>query len=91
MLKRNKKKLWFLCAGASGGRLPKDRVKGLLISAGSDCKNARSIQDTESIIKVAKPKHLMIDSGGFQIYSAEGKGIPMTFDPKKPLKVSKKP
>ncbi len=90
MKKKNKRKLWFLCAGTSDGRLPKDRVNGLLISAGSDCKNARSIQNAKAMIKVVKPKHLKIDSGGFQIFSSEQKGVPMTFDPRKPLIVSKK-
>lgn len=84
------KKLWFLCAGASDGRLPKTKVEGLLISAGYDCKNAGIIQRTNEMIQKAKAKHVILDSGGFQIFSAEGKGIPMTFDPRKPLLISKK-
>jgi tRNA-guanine family transglycosylase len=90
MKKKRKRKLWFLCAGASDGRLPKAKVEGLLISTGYDCKTATMIQKTKEMIKKAKPKHVKLDSGGFQIHSAEKKGIAMTFDPKMPLTITKK-
>lgn len=77
-------------AGASDGRLPNANVEGLLFSTGYDCKNQGMIKKTNKMIKVAKPKHVKLDSGGFQILSAEKKGIAMTFDPKMPLTITKK-
>ena len=90
MKQKKKSKLHFLCAGTSSGRLPKAEIEGLLISTASDCKNPKSIQRTKDMIGAAKPKHLMIDSGGFQIFMAEKQEVPMTFDPEQPLKVTKK-
>ena len=90
MGKMKKGKLNFLCAGISPGRLPKGDVEGLLISTASDCKNSKSIQRSKDMIGAAKPKHLMIDSGGFQIFLAEKREVPMTFDPELPLTVTKK-
>lgn len=70
-----KNKLWFLCAGVSDGRLPKCTIDGSLISTASDCKNSKSIQKTKEMLMIAKPKHLMLDSGGFQILNAEKNGV----------------
>jgi len=85
-----RKDLWFLCAGASDGRLPKARVTGLLISAGYDCRTPRAVQRTKAMIKEARLKHLMVDSGGFQILCAEKRGISMTFNPEQPLRITRK-
>ncbi|MFZ4440995.1 MAG: hypothetical protein ACOYOS_21495 [Syntrophales bacterium] len=71
MRKKGKRKLWFLCAGVSDGRLPNTEVDGLLISTASDCKNPKSILKTKEMLRIAKPKYLKLDSGGFQILSAE--------------------
>jgi tRNA-guanine family transglycosylase len=90
MRKRKKSNLHFLCAGISNGRLPETGVEGLLISTGSNCITPRRIQETKDMIITAKPKHTMIDSGGYQIFLFEKKGIPMTFDSSIPLTVKKK-
>ena len=82
--------LRFMCAGANAGRLPEVEVEGLLISTGFDVKNEWFIQKTKEMINRGKPKHLMLDSGGYQIHCAEKKGIPMSFDPDMPLKVTGK-
>ena len=75
MKQKKKNKLHFLCAGTSSGRLPKAEIEGLLISTASDCKNPKSIQRTKDMIGAAKPKHLMIDSGGFQLLEASATSI----------------
>ena len=90
MKNKKKKSLWYLCAGISNGRSPKAEVEGLLISAASDCKNPRSIQQTKEMMSHVSPKHRMTDSGGFQILTADKKGITMTFDPERPLSITKK-
>ena len=51
MKNKKKRKLWFLCAGASDGRLPKTKVEGLLVSAASDCKSPGMIQKTKEMIE----------------------------------------
>ena len=65
-------------------------MEGLLISTGSDCITPKKIQETKEMLKIAKPKHLMNDSGGYQIYLAEKNGKAMTFDPERPLMITKK-
>lgn len=85
-----KNNLRFLCAGVSSGRLPNTPVEGLLISTGSDCITPKRIQEAKEMIKIAKPKHLMNDSGGYQIYLAEKNAKAMTFDPERPLSITKK-
>ncbi|MFA5181444.1 MAG: hypothetical protein WC405_09015 [Syntrophales bacterium] len=88
--KNKKRKLMFLCAGAGNNKLPEVDVEGLLISVGFDMKSERLIQMTREMIGKAKPKYVMVDSGGYQIYLAEKKGIAMSFDPKLPLTVTNK-
>jgi tRNA-guanine family transglycosylase len=90
MKKKRKRNLWFLCAGASDGRLPRAKVEALLISAGYDCKTPGAIQKSKEMIKVARVKYLKVDSGGFQIHSAEKRGASMTFDPEQPLRITRK-
>lgn len=87
---RIKNNLHFLCAGVSSGRLPNTPVEGLLISTGSDCVTPKKIQETKEMLRIAKPKHLMNDSGGYQIYLAEKNGKAMTFNPERPLMITKK-
>lgn len=89
-MSRKKGRLHFLCAGISSGRLPNTRVEGLLISTASDCTTSRKIEGTKKMISIAKPRHLMIDSGGYQIYLAEKNGKAMTFDPDLPLTITKR-
>lgn len=87
---RKKNNLHFLCADVSSGRLPNTQVEGLLISTGSDCTTPKKIQDAKRMIEIAKPKHLMNDSGGYQIYLAEKNNKAMTFDPERPLMITTK-
>ena len=67
---KKKRNLWFLCAGADNNRLAEVDVEGLLISTGFNMKNENLIQMTKQMIRKAKPKRLMIDSGGYQIFLA---------------------
>jgi hypothetical protein len=91
MKKKKTDKQHFICAGVSAGRLPKtDDIDGLLFSTASDCKNPGAVQKTKETIGVAKPKYKLNDSGGFQIHLREKKGGVMTFDPERPLKITKK-
>lgn len=90
MCSKKQKKLRFLCAGAGDGQLKSTTMKGVLFSTMNEGRNELKISATNELIKVLRPKHVMIDSGGYQIYSAEQKKIPMTFDPKSPLKNSRR-
>jgi hypothetical protein len=73
-MKYNKKNnMHYLCAGISSGRSPNAEVEGLLISTASDCKNPGAIQKTKEMIANNRPKHLLNDSGGYQIHLAEKK------------------
>jgi tRNA-guanine family transglycosylase len=86
MKNKKKRKLRFLCAGAGDGRLPDAKVEGLLFSTVNEGRTPASITKTAKTIAAAKPEHVMIDSGGFQILSREKKKAHMTFDPEAPLK-----
>jgi len=89
MQNNRKRKLVYLCAGISNGRAP-DSVEGLLISTACDCKTPGTIQNAKTLIQNKTPKDITLDSGGYQLHIAERKGIPPTFNPDEPLKVTEK-
>jgi tRNA-guanine family transglycosylase len=74
------------CAGASVAQsLPSKNLDGLLINVPNAGKNQTSMSNTKKLIEVANPKYLMLDSGGFSLYEAEGSGKTIIFDENQPI------
>ena len=59
------------CAGASKSNLPGEGVNALLINIFSYCKTPRAIETTIKLIKDSQAKHVMQDSGGYQLKLTE--------------------
>ena len=55
------------CAGAEYHVLPARRVNAILINVPDDACSDSAIKATWRMLKSARPQHIMLDSGGFQL------------------------
>jgi len=79
-------KLINFCAGADLKTLPAKQINALLVNVPDHGANERKIEKAKKMFQTVQPKHLMLDSGGFQLLKAEEKSKIITFDPKLPVK-----
>ena len=68
------------CAGASKSNLPGEGVRALLINIFSYCKTQKAIEKTNELITYSQAKHVMQDSGGYQLKLAEQKNKEILMD-----------
>jgi len=79
----------IFCAGASMENLPARRVKNLFFNVFDNARNEKAISATRRMVAYATPDFTMLDSSGYQIFTAEAKGKSLTFDPRLPLIMTK--
>lgn len=74
------------CAGVNNlVVLPANKLEGLLVNVPNVGKNETTLKNLNKLLQATNPDYLMLDSGGFQILEAEGKGILSTFNGDRPL------
>jgi tRNA-guanine family transglycosylase len=71
--------LIYYCAGADSNCLPAANVPAILLNTLDHGANDKKIERANQMCRIAKPKHVILDSSGFQILKAEEKGKKMTF------------
>lgn len=74
-----------LCAGANMDVLPSKHVDALLFNVPDNGSSPRVIEYALKMMKSARVKFSMLDSGGFQILQAEDNSKKITFDDSKPV------
>jgi hypothetical protein len=80
-------KLVIFCAGlgADPRILPAKKVSNILVNPFDNGMNEKAIRDTLAVFDYAGTECRFLDSGGYQIYKAEGEKKSMSFDPNLPL------
>jgi queuine/archaeosine tRNA-ribosyltransferase len=73
------------CAGTNMNVLPAKQVDAMLINVPDNGSSERVIEYTLKMMKSAKVKFSMLDSGGFQLLKAEINSKKITFDDSKPV------
>ena len=75
----------IFCAGADAGILPAKKVTSILVNPFDNGINKKAISETLAMFAYGGIENRFLDSGGYQIYKAEGEKKAMTFDPNSPL------
>ena len=78
-------RLVIFCAGADAGILPAKKVTSILVNPFDNGINKKAISETLAMFAYGGTENRFLDSGGYQIYKAEGEKKAMTFDPNSPL------
>lgn len=76
-------------AGVNISILPAQSIRHLLFNVGDNAKEIRTVEETNRLIKFAKPEITMLDSSGFQLLQAQLRGKRITSDPGLPLIMTK--
>ena len=77
--------LIYFCAGTSVDVLPGKHVDALLLNVPNNAENEKRIKASRNLIQVAQPRTVMLDSGGFQLYTAEDDGLQIIYDESAPI------
>lgn len=72
------------CAGTNLDVLPGGYVDALLVNVLNDGGNVKQVKATLRLIRQSQASHVLLDSGGFQLYKAEEKGLHITSNPDLP-------
>jgi len=80
--------LYNFAAGISLEVLPSKYVDNILLNVPQNAINESAISQAKKLIRLARAKKTILDSGGFQIYVAEDEGKKISFDNSKPLENS---
>jgi tRNA-guanine family transglycosylase len=70
--------------------MPASRVDALLVNVPEVRKSKSGLENTKSMIGRAHARYAMLDSGGFQILTAQEKGKRLTHDASRPLVLNKR-
>lgn len=73
------------CAGATRDVLPAHRVPALLLSVPEYASTAAQIKTSRELLNAAGARERILDSGGYSLWKAEGKGIYPTHDESRPV------
>jgi hypothetical protein len=73
------------CAGTSVEVLPGKHIDALLLNVPNNAEDDRKIRASRNLIKVAQPKTVMLDSGGFQLLNAQDGGLQIIYDESAPI------
>jgi queuine/archaeosine tRNA-ribosyltransferase len=73
------------CAGTNREILPGKQVNALLLNVPQDGGSESAIKTSKVLIRVAKPKYFMLDSGGYQLLKAELENRRITYDRTRPI------
>jgi queuine/archaeosine tRNA-ribosyltransferase len=77
--------LVIFCAGLNMSTAPATRINAILVNAPELLGSSGAANRTKKLIATRQPRHVLLDSGGFQIHMAELEGRPMTFDERQPF------
>jgi queuine/archaeosine tRNA-ribosyltransferase len=77
--------LVIFCAGLNMCTAPARQINAILVNAPEVIKNSGAANRKKELIAAKQPRHVLLDSGGFQIHLAEQKGRPMTFEERLPF------
>jgi queuine/archaeosine tRNA-ribosyltransferase len=72
--------LIYYCAGADSKCLPAANVPAMLLNTLDHGANDKKIERANQMCRIATPKHVILDSSGFQILKGEEKKKKMTFN-----------
>lgn len=72
--------LIYYCAGADSKCLPAANVPAMLLNTLDHGANEKKVERANQMCRIATPKHVILDSSGFQILKAEEKKKKMTFN-----------
>ena len=78
--------LVYFCAAANAVNLPGRSVEALLVNVVEHGATECRIEHTQALLRTARPKFVLLDSGGYSLLKAEEKGKKITTDPSKPIK-----
>jgi tRNA-guanine family transglycosylase len=78
-------KLVYFCAGADKRILEGGDINGLLLNVPESTKSERAIKRTLDFIRACGAKNTMLDSGGYQLYESQRKGLEITQNSKEPM------
>lgn len=73
------------CAGAELYVLPDRHVDALLINVPDDACSKSAINSTNRMLKAAKSRHVMLDSGGYQLHVAENESKKYSSNENRPV------
>jgi tRNA-guanine family transglycosylase len=76
----------YYCAGADSNCLPTANVPAMLLNTLDHGANDKKIERAKQMRRIAKPKHVILDSSGYQILKAEEKVKKITFDADRDMK-----
>lgn len=77
--------LIYFVAGTSVDVLPGKHIGALLLNIPNNAATEKKIQESKNLIKVAQPRTVMLDSGGFQLLEAQRKGLDIIHDERAPI------
>ena len=78
-----------ICAGADSISLPDPPIDALLLNVLGHCSSPSKIRTAIELYRMAKPKHFMLDSSGYQVLLAELNAKRLSFKPNLELKSTK--
>jgi hypothetical protein len=78
------------CAGATRDVLPARRVPAMLLSVPEYASTPEQIRTSREMLAAAGTRESILDSGGYQLWLAEKKGICPTHDARRPLSFTDK-
>ena len=73
------------CAGTNMHVLPGRYVDAILINVPDNANSDNAIKSTKRMLKAAKTRFTMLDSGGFQLYMGERDSKKISFDETRPV------
>jgi tRNA-guanine family transglycosylase len=73
--------LVYFCAGANANILPAKQINALLLNVPDNGADEKAIRSAKNLVKISGAKHLMLDSGGFTLFTGQRDGLEIGYDP----------
>ena len=78
--------LIYFCAGVNADILPAKHINSILLNVPDNGGDEKAIRNAKKLIKISGAKHVMLDSGGYQLIKGEGEGLEIGYDEKGPIR-----
>ena len=78
--------LIYFCAGVNADILPAKNINAILLNVPDNGGDEKAIRNAKKLIKISGAKHVMLDSGGYQLIKGEGEGLEIGYDEKGPIR-----
>jgi tRNA-guanine family transglycosylase len=78
--------LVYFCAGANANILPAKQINALLLNVPDNGADGKAIRSAKNLVKISGAKHLMLDSGGFTLFTGQRDGLEIGSDPARPIR-----